>query len=274
MKGFNCLVVISIILGVTLLACDKIDGIDKIDDPMYPKINDPMYPTTIYRLSEEKILQMRSDFAQRNPDVNVLTTINQFGFCAFGDAGGVNTQPGGFTEQEALAAAKEFVAHNPDYTGVSDPNNLKFRNISSTTNNNNTVFWHFITENQVVNDIEVYNTEIVFHTQNNKLVSCYGNNFPEIYVPENFNFDIERAKLQLLGREVIISGWGGPMNLGKVKAKDLQGSAADLKIVPQISEEKTELRVTWKISVNTMPYVFYVDVMTGEIIAEGATIIA
>jgi hypothetical protein len=41
-----------------------LDGSEKDDDMLD---GDHTYPTTIYRLSEETLLQKRSDFAKRNP---------------------------------------------------------------------------------------------------------------------------------------------------------------------------------------------------------------
>jgi hypothetical protein len=37
--------------------------------------------------------------------------------------GGGNGLPGGFTEEEAIAAVKKFVARNSEYTGVNDKKN-------------------------------------------------------------------------------------------------------------------------------------------------------
>ena len=230
------------------------------------------YPTTIYRLSEETLLQMRNDFAQRNP--TVYTSLNQFGFCAMLSPGGGNGSPGGFTEEEAMAAVKEFVSRNPEYTGVINPNDLQFRMISSSIGFNDAVFWGFRTENQKINNIEVDYTEILFQTQNKKLVSCYGNFFPNVYVPEKFNFDIERAKSLLLEKEIIHWGWGGPYSAGLVTTDHLQQSTAKLIIVPIKTNEKIELRVAWQIYLKTpLDYIFEIDVMTGKIIREMPTII-
>ena len=79
---------------------------------------------------------------------------------------------------------------------------------------NNAVFWCLGTENQTINNIEVDYTGISFRTQSWKLVSCRGNHFPDIYVPEKFNFDMERAKSQLLGKEIFHWGWSGQYSEG------------------------------------------------------------
>lgn len=262
MKNFSYLVVTTIIFGVTVMSCDKNNG-----------NTDQAYPTTIYRLSEGELSRKREDFAQRNPNVN--TSLNQFGFCAMIEAGGGDGSPGGFSESEAIAAVKEFVARNPEYTGVNDPNDLLFGRISSSVGFNNAVFWHLRTENQIINDIEVEYTGIMFHTQNRKLVSCYGNHFPNVYVPEKINFDVEQAKSQLLGKEIFHWGWGGQYSAGIVTVEHLQQSTTKLIIIPVTTDEKIELRVAWQINLaGPLHVIFEIDVMTGEIIREMPTIIS
>ena len=265
MRCFNYyLVVVAIIFGVTLTSCDKNE---------WPEDKDQRYPTTIYRLTEDTLLQMRNDFAQRNP--NVYTSLNQFGFCAMLSSSGGNGLPGGFTKEEAIAAVKEFVIRNPEYTGVSNPEDLKFRMVDSSIGYNDAVFWGVRTENQSINNIEVDDTEILFHTQSMKLISCYGNHFPEVYVPKKFNFNVERAQYQLLGKEIFHWGWAGQYSAGIVTEKHLQQCTAKLMIVPVETERKIELRVVWQIKLPPpLYYIFEIDVMTGEIIREMTTIIS
>ena len=230
------------------------------------------YPTTIYRLPKGTLLQMRNDFAQRNP--NVYTTLNQFGFCSIGEYSGVAGSPDGFTKEEAIAAVKEFVARNLEYTGVNSPDDLHFRTIHSSIGYNNVVSWSFRTENQIINNIEVKDTELLFNTLTKTLVSCQGNHFPKVYVPEKFNFDAERAKSKLLGKEAVHWGWAGQYSLGIVKEEHLQECPTNLIIVPITTEDKIELHVAWQIRVDAVYYVYTVDVMTGKIIGESPTIIS
>ena len=233
---------------------------------------DPLYPTTIYRLSEEILSIMREDFAQRNPDI--YSSLNHFGFCSWSSDGGTGT-PGGFTKEEAIAAVKEFVARNPEYTGVNNPNDLQFKYIESSVIYNDALFWCLKTENQKINGIEVDNTEILFHTQSRKLIRCYGNYFPEIYVPEKFNFNAEQAKSKLSGKEIFIVDWSGnPYSIGFVTEEHLRQATVKLIVVPLETEEKIELRVTWQIHLDSLYYIFEIDVMTGEIIRETPTAIS
>ena len=260
MKRFSIIVIGSMIFSTVFVSCDR------------EKDNIPLYPTTIYRLSEEVLLQKRNDFAQRNP--NVYTSLNQFGFCAMLEPGIGDGSPGGFTKEEAIEAVMDFVALNPEYTGVRNPEDLQFLRISSFDGYNDAVFWHFRTENQIINDLEVLYSEILFHTQNRKLVSCYGNHFPEVYVPEKFNFEIEQAKSKLLGKEILHWGHEGQISMGFVTAEDLQQSSVKFIILPIETDDKIELRVAWQIELKSLYHIFEIDVMTGEIIREIPTIMS
>jgi|GEM_PF-335363 len=232
---------------------------------------DAKYPTTIHRLSENILLQIRNDFAARNPTIK--SSINQFGFCAWGEeviSGDVSS--GAFTEEEAVEAVKEFVTRNPE-TGVIYLDNLRFKQISRGTGNS-ADSWIITTESQKIDNIEVYKTEISINIQNRALFFCIGHYYPDVYIPLKFNFDIERAKSILLEKEVIHLGWAGEYSLGKVTAKHLQECTVNLIIIPLKTEEKIELHVAWEINLIPLHYIYYVDVMTGEIIQEEPTIIA
>ena len=150
------------------------------------------------------------------------------------------------------------MARNPEYTGGSNPNYLKFRTIERDALTND---WSFSTINQMMNDIEIEYTCIIFRTKSRAVSFCDGNHFPNVYVPKKFNFDTEQAKSQLLGKKVLFSG--GPAII--ITEEHLQQSTAKLIIVPITTDEKIELRVAWQIKIETLHTSTEVDVMTGEI---------
>jgi hypothetical protein len=236
--------------------------------------DDLSYPTTIERLSETTLLQMRNDFAQENPYIS--STLNQFGFCHLGESYKEVTTTDSMSKEEAIAAVKDFVARNPIYTGVKNPDDLRFRDISKSTGYGNAIFWHFKTENQIINNTEVLNTQIFFQIQNRTLTSCYENWYPNIYIPQKFNFDSEKAKSTLLGKEIVhYDYFGQPYVAGTVTAELLEASSAKLIIFPIRTEDKIELRVTWEINIPQPIYnIFCIDVMTGEIVSDTPTIIS
>jgi len=237
-------------------------------------VEDPLYPTVYYRLSEETLLQLRKDFEQRNPDV--CSTLNHFGFCEISDICGGNGVSGGFTKEEAITAVMDFVARNPEYTGVSNPGNLQFRIIDCSTGYNNALFWNLRTENQIFNGIVVDGTELMFNTRNWELREGHGNHFPDVYVPKQFNFNVEQAKSILLGKDIVhLDYFGKPFTVGIVTSEHLRQSISKLIIVPIRTNEKIELRVAWQIRLlPPLSHIFEVDVMTREIIREKPTAIS
>ena len=263
MRSSIFLVVTTTIFGATFMSCSK-NNENTAD-------KDLTYPTIIYRLSEDVLLQRRNDFAKKNPYVS--TTLNQFGFCAPKEewSAGVATPSGSFTEKEAIAAVREFAARNPEYTGVSEPNSLNFRVVERDELTNG---WLFRARNQMMNNIEIECTEFIFHIRNKAVSYCHGNHFPNVYVPKKFNFDVEQAKSQLLGKEIFHWGWGGQYSAGIVTTEHLKQSTAKLIIVPITTDEKIELRVAWQIYIETLSCIIEIDVMTGEIIREMPTIIS
>ena len=229
------------------------------------------YPTTFYRLPEETLTQMRSDFAKRNP--SVISTLNHFGFCDISELGYADVPAGSFSKEEAIAAVKEFVKRNPEYTGVKNPDDLHFRMVERSIGYNNIEMWTFRTEYQVIEKMEVNYTEILFHTRNRTICDCYGNFFPNVYVPKKFIFNNEKAKSQLLGKKITYYTWSGESSV-IIKEKDLKGECpTSLIIVPLITDEKIELRVAWQIHLEELHFIIAVDVMTGEIVQKNLTII-
>jgi len=260
MKRFVLMIISAMICGMVFNSCST-----KIDDESQADIN---YPTTIHRLPEETLMQMRSDFAQRNPFF--FSNLNQFGFCSLVDGSYGMPIPLGeiFTEEEAIVSVKEFVSRNPEYTGVNNLDDLHFERVTQAVGTNREISWVLQTKSQTINGTEIIGTGFVFHTRYREVVGAWGHYFPNVYVPEKFNFDIERAKPKLLGKELYIYGFAGKISFGKVTKKHLQECSANLIIFPIRTEEKIELRIAWQIKFDAGGYPFHVDVMTGMIIQE------
>jgi hypothetical protein len=110
---------------------------------------------------------------------------------------------------------------------------------------------------------------------NGVLVSCEGNWFPEIYIPDKFNFDESEAKTHLVGQDVTHIDIGGQKYYVTITKPDINNIPGELKIVPIRTDNKIELRVTWMFNIPSPVYCkVYADVMTGEIILQVPTIIS
>ncbi len=107
-----------------------------------------------------------------------------------------------------------------------------------------------------------------------KVISCQGNWYPEIYVPRDFNINEDLAKRFLINRTVTHIGMAGnPIDL-KITLESLQKSTTSLVVVPIENEDQIEIHVAWKIWVDQVSFILYVDVMTGEVIRQEPTLIS
>jgi hypothetical protein len=241
------------------------------------KINIPEnYPTTYKKLDSATLSQMRSSFATINP--YMTTSVNDFGFCDYyGDPLNVGTPPlqSAITESVAIGIVKTFVSRNQLQTGIPNTDDLTFHSISTTTGYGGAIGWHFKSENQRIDTIEVVYSMILFHLTNGVVTSCYGNWFPQIEIPSRFNFSQKEAIASLNGKVVSHYSFAGTEYTVKISNSDLEKSTTSLKIFPISSDDKIELRVCWQINI-PMPvyYLIYIDVMTGKIVDEQPTIIS
>ena len=256
---------LSIILffSVLLLSCEKIE---------IPKD----YPTTYNKLSSVTISQMRTSYAAKNP--YMVTSVNEFGFCDYlQDLLDVDTPPvqASITQSEAIGKIKQFISQNSSETGVNYPDDISFYQISSDTGYGGAVGWHFKTTNQKVDTIEVMYSMILFHLTNGEVTSCYGNWYPDIFIPSHFNIDQTKAKAGLNGKTVSHYTFSGSEYTVTISQKDLDSSTIVLKVLPIEDTDKIELRVCWQINIpGPVYYKIYVDVMTGIIIGQEPTIIS
>ncbi len=151
-------------------------------------------------------------------------------------------------------------------------NILDFSKPDKETGYAGSILWYFHSQNQRVDNIEILNSSILFVLANNSIVTCLHNWYPYVCVPDSFNFDQSKAKSTLVGQEITYGGWGGGGSSKTIKEEDLKDCSMITKIIPVDSSDKIELRVCWKIAPPRLYYIFYVDVMTGELISKGSTI--
>lgn len=262
------LILIIPLLTIILLGCEKIN---------ITKIQDDKYPTTYYALSSDEWLKAKTAYSNGNE--YVITSLNKFGFCAYDGESRATRSPAvsvGLTKEQAMAAVTDFVSKNPAYTGVLNPAELSFSQAdSSSANYEKATYWFFRSSNQKINNIEVFNTSILFHVKYHEMQFCIGNWYPEAYIPATFNVSEQKAKGILAGRIMAHYTIAGVRYEVKITEANLSASTSRLMIFPVTTDTKTEMHVTWQIDIpSPVYYRIAVDVMTGEIIAEEPTIIS
>jgi hypothetical protein len=239
-------------------------------DPNIPV--DPNYPTTFNRLDSTTLSERRTAFTERNK--YIVSTLNEFGFCTGGGRLIHPPHQDNITQQDVIETVKNFALLNPAETGIENPDELTFTHISHPTSSSGDILWILESSSQKIETKEVIGSKIYFWVMNKEVVTCTGNWYPHIYIPQNFYIDQEQAKLLLIGRVVMHYGFAGDKYYVKILAEYLNSSSVKLSIVPFNHDNKIELRVTWQIKVPAADYKLFVDVMTGEIVYKEPTMIS
>jgi len=114
----------------------------------------------------------------------------------------------------------------------------------------------------------------LFHLENGKVTSCYGNWYPEVFIPSEFNYNQSKAELTLIGKTVSHYTIAGKEYTYTISENNLRNSVCHLKILSKEYEDKIEMRVCWQINVPDVFYILYVDVISGDIVGQAPTIIS
>jgi len=263
----NKLHVFLLFLFVVLAACQKEDNL----------LSDNRYPTTVKPLDTNILKQKQQEFQEQNKYIG--SSLDEFGFCASSEATVNNPLPPlttALTETEAIEKAKKFISNNKSYLGIEEPDQVNITKAwFSTGYYNGGTMWRIDSHDQKYDTIQVLYSNISILIMNSEIHYCTGNWYPNIYIPEHFNFDQEKAKSTLRNKTVWHSDISGRSHPTKITDQALASCQINgLKIYPVKSDDKIQLFVTWKIYVPDVYYILYVDVMTGEIIASEPTIIS
>jgi hypothetical protein len=256
-----------LLIYASFISCQKEDNL----------LSDNRYPTTIKPLEVNILKQKQQEFQDQNKDI--ASSLDEFGFCASSEATVNNPLPPlttALTEIEAIEKAKKFILSNKNYLGIEEPDKVDITKAwFSTGYYNGGTMWRVDSHDQKYDTIQVLYSNISILIMNSEIHYCTGNWYPNIYIPKHFNFDQEKAKSTLRNKTVWHSDFIGQSHPMKITDQALAScQIAGLKIYPVKSDDKIQLFVTWKIHVPEVFYIFYIDVMTGEIIAEEPTIIS
>jgi Zn-dependent metalloprotease len=254
---------IILLFSILLSSCEKFDIPED-------------YPSVYKILPSSRLAQLRSSLALQNPFL--VTSVNDFGFCDYlDDLLNAQTPPlqPAITQSEAIEVSKHFISLHPTETGVTNSEDISFYNISTDTGYGGSIGWHFKTVNQKVDTIEVLNSMILMHLTNGVVTSCYGNWYPNVFIPSQFNINQNKAKTNLIGITLSHYTIAGSEYYVTISKSDLDKSSINLKVFPVENEDKIELRVCWQINIpQPVYYKVYIDVMTGKIISQIPTIIS
>jgi len=232
------------------------------------------YPTTYVKYPKDIVSQKIAGYMSRNR--HMRTTLNEYGFCQMRGYQDYIEPPfrGTVSKDEAINLIRNFISENSPETGVRNVSDINFPNPSTSTSSNGCVLWHFRSLNQKFDTIEVLNSSIMIHLINGEVYNCYGNWCPEIYLPPKYNFDPNMAKESLIGLVVSHYSFAGQEYRKTISRDDLNDCTVRLKVYPMEDDDKIKLWICWQIYVPAAEYIFYIDVVSGNIIRKETTIIS
>ena len=259
-----------IVFMLTMLAaCKKDDNETQTD---------PLYPTTVYRLNSIEYQNKLTAFRTTNPFLQ--SDLNQFGFTDITENyTNLPTPPNNkyISHAEALAIVRNFIDLNKKETGIIDTTLLKFSGFRQFTASEGYVVTYLQTQEQPVDSLAIRFTSIAFRLENDQVVECNNNWFPEVYTPAEFFITPEQAISNLKGAEYSLPTMSGSVT-GKVTETDLTGATTSTLILQypdpsgNLTSDRIELRIAYKIYLPAIWTIFYVDVMEDKVLSSNSTI--
>jgi hypothetical protein len=253
-----------------LASCHKENAVNDID---------PQYPTTIKPLDSQDYQTRLDAYWLRNPFI--FSDLNPYGYCnehaQFRDL----PYPPIYKEisaAEAIKIAKKFIAANQDETGVKDTSLLVFSVGDQFPVGDSYFVTYLQIQTQVVDSMDIQYAQIIIRLENDQVVECHNNWFPDVYIPLRFLISPDEAVSNLVGQDYSLPTLAGETS-GKVTEAALAGATISKEIIQYLgpyadrnSSSNLELRIVYKIFLPSAYTIFYVDVMTGKTLGSEATI--
>jgi hypothetical protein len=269
MKTNSSILILFILLVFS--ACNKDDN----DSP-----SDPLYPTAIERLNSIDYQNKLTAYKSKNPYLQ--SDLNQFGFSDVTDNYTELPAPPNnrfITRQEAYAIVRSFIDLNKQETGIADTTQLRFSGFRQITAAEGHIITFLQTQEQPVDSLVVSFTTVAFRLENDQVVECNNNWFPNVYIPKEFFVSRDQAITDLIGEEYSLPTMSGSIT-GKVVESDLVGATTKTIIrqypqsVSSTTSNMVELRIAYKIYLPAIFTIFYSDVMDSKILGSESTIIS
>ncbi len=269
---------------VLIAICCLLANCESISDPEI----DEEYPVFIPTLERQTLEELNSRYHQENDNL-ICSTLNEYGFTGFSRVLFPNDENPCLSRDEVkielqysdeiLQLAKNTVAKNAEYTGVTDPTSLKIKEMISLDGcticegqdiNNVPLQWKFTFENQFVNGVPVENTSVVVYVDANGVNRIWGNWYPDIEDPGFVDVGSNAAKESVIGLKVRYANEQNQIFEQEIKSEHVIDEV-ELEYNLIEKEGGAEIHKTWKISVlqedtSEIRWFVYISTVTGEIL--------
>lgn len=259
-----------------LWGCDSLSIDEKVDE----------YPVIIERLTISDLQVLNQKYHEKNNNL-ICSTLNEYGFTGYSRVLFPDNVNPCLSRNELkkeipfsnslLYLAKEVLEENAEYTGVEVTESLVLEDITSLNGcticegdiNSVPLQWKFTFQPQVINDIEVMDSEILVYMDMNGVNRIWGNWFP-VTDPGFVEFGSVAAKEKALGMKVRYANAKNQIFEQEIAQEHLSGEP-ELKFVPIEIEERLEIHKAWVFNVlqeNTQEvrWNIFISTVTGDVL--------
>ncbi|MFD2532600.1 hypothetical protein [Gracilimonas halophila] len=281
MQKFTLLVVIALItLGS--ISCNLLTAEDGPSE----------YPTVYPRLEMVELQELNNEYHQAN-DGRLCSTLNEYGLTGFSkvlfedeeenpcDRANRSVVRIEMNNSDTLvAAAKRSLLKNSVYTGVRDTSKLVLNEMSpqpgcincrSPDEYSANIEWSLTFENQVIDSVEIPNTEIIVFLDALGVNRIWGNWYSEFKVPEFVNFGYLDVQEGMVGWQIDMRNYTEEETIYTVQEEDVTEQPYKV-YLPVENEEGLQIRTCWAVPIsnsaneNFEGWLAYVDIKEGFLV--------
>ncbi|MBO6621495.1 MAG: hypothetical protein JJ892_01285 [Balneola sp.] len=259
-----------------LPGCESLSLNDKVDE----------YPVIIERLNISDLEILNQKYHEKN-NKQICSTLNEYGFTGYSRVlfpDNVNPclnrnelkQEIPFNN-DLLIQGKQILKENSEFTGVESTESLVLKDITSLNGcticegdiNSVPLQWKFTFQPQVINDIEVMDSEILVYMDKNGVNRIWGNWFP-VTDPGFVDFGSVAAKEKTLGMKVRYADSMNRVFEQHITENHISGEI-ELKFVAIQIDERLEVHKVWVFNIlqeNTedVRWNIFISTVSGEVL--------
>lgn len=220
------------------------------------------YPRAYPILSQAELDSLKNDFRSQNGD-DICVEFDKFGITGWINSCSVIGSSALTDSAGSITLAKELLARNSHFIGVTDIDKLVVAHVSWARGDNETLAISF--NPQFVGELEILESSFVVYVTNEGVSGFIGSWFTDVIIPRSNRITANQAEQELVGYELTYYCCLGT-KISFIVEEDMIREGTEKYIVQTVIEDRLELRVAWRITIeDSSAPSLYVDTTTGEI---------
>ena len=249
----------------------------------------PEYPVT-YQPMEQVALEERNEEYQKVNEYRICSTLNEYGFTGYSrilfhndtDPCVAKSSSGIVIEQpdSLVIVAKQTVVENGKFTNVYDSKELEVVELlpiygcticEGPNQNSIPLEWKITFGNQVLDGLEVYDTQITVFVDAQGVTEMWGNWYPDFFAPDLLDIGYVAAQAKVVGTSIDLTTNSNQDSTIVITNNMLLGYPV-FKVVPYKNDDGTmEIRKAWAVFIDPdfdqiSEFTALVDVVDGALL--------